>query len=48
MNIGGLQTALNKTQSDTISWLKVIFLMLNLKKKCIIYNLELKIALTLH
>ena len=45
-NQGGLRTALNKTLSDIISWFKDLFLSLNLIK-CIIYNLLLKIALTL-
>jgi len=40
MNIGGIQTALNKNLSDIISWLKVNFLMLNLKKK--MYYLEFR------
>ena len=46
-NQGGLQTALNKTISDVISWFTVSFLLLNFNKT---YYLEFrtKIALTLH
>ena len=38
-NQGGLQTALNKTIYDIISWLKVNFLLLNLNKT---YYLEFR------
>ena len=46
-NQGGLQTTLNKTISDIISWFKVNFLFLNFNET---YYLEFrtKIALTLH
>ena len=46
-NQGGLQTAINKTLSDIISWFKANFLSLTFNKMYYL-ELELKIALPLH
>ena len=46
-NQAGLQTALNKTVSDIISWFKVNFLFLNFNEACYL-EFRTKIAVTLH